>query len=236
MGLLYGKEGKLYNSSSCEIYIPSDYFDDKFAIDQGVTIETFGLLFISSTGGAPGKIQLLNVPTFITLNIYDSEPGEIVVHGRHQKVLICRYLKDSYVMNQYVVQGRQKAEDFLKLVMAGKLPKVLHYPKLMDIWWRNLEITGINFQIPSKIYELILATIYRDPHNQKKRFGETYGKQDNPDGYNYKTGNVREIVANLSTFSGIIYEDINKMITSGINNSLEGIEEPISPLEKIISY
>jgi len=40
----------------------------------------------------------------------------------------------------------------------------------------------------------------------------------------------------ISTFSGIVYEDINRMITSGLNNTLEGVEEQISPLEKIIHY
>jgi hypothetical protein len=237
MGLLYGKEGKLYNSAYCEIYVPMDYFEDKFAVDQGVTIETLGLLFIRQIpDGKEGPIQLLNVPTMITLNTYDTSEGEITVHGRHLKVMVCRYLKDSYIMAQYVVQGRERAEDFVKLVLAGKVPNCLRYPKLIDIWWRNLEVSGVSFHIPSKIYELILATVYRDPNNQKRRYGEVYGNQDDPDGYSYKTGNVREIVANLSTFSGIVYEDINKMITNGVNNTLEGIDEPISPLEKIISY
>lgn len=237
MGLLYAKDGKLFSSGYTEIYIPLDYKEDGFMVDQGTTIETFGLLFIRSVdGGREGPIKLLNIPTMIILNVYDTSNGEITVHGRHMKVLVCRYLKDSYVMAQYVIQGRERAETFVKLVLAGKLPKVLNYEKLADIWWRNLDISGVSFKVPSKIYELILATVYRDPGNPKRRFGEVYGKQSSPDPYHYKTGNVREIVANLSTFSGFVYEDINAMLTSGITNSLEEIDEPISPLEKIISY
>lgn len=239
MSLLYAKDNKLYANTYLEIYVPWDYFDNRpvFAVDQGVSIETFGLLFIRGTsGGKEGKIQLFSVPSMITLNIYDSAPEDIVLQGRQVKVITCRYMKDACVMNQHILQGREQAEWFLHLVLAGKLPRVLTYPKLIDVWWHNLEIANVNFKVPSIIYELILATIYRHPNNAKQRFGQWYGRQEKPDGHGYKTGKVEDIVADLSTFSGIIFQDMNKMITSGINNTLEGIEEPISPLERIISY
>lgn len=234
--MLYAKDGKICAKTFVEVYIPLEYFSDKFAVNQGTTIETFGLLFIRSIEGSEGPIKLLNIPTRITLNAYDVSAGDIVVHGKHIPVAISRYLKDSALFDEYLPQGRERAEEFVQFVLAGKLPTVLNYEKLADIWWRNLELTNVSFKVPSKIYELILATIYRDPNNSKKRFGETYGKQANPNGYNYKAGNVRNIVSELSTFSGIIYEDINAMVTSGINNTLEGNVEPVSPLEKIISY
>jgi len=44
------------------------------------------------------------------------------------------------------------------------------------------------------------------------------------------------VVKDLSTFSGMVFEDIGMMISNGINNSIEGVEEPVSPLEKIIHY
>jgi hypothetical protein len=120
--------------------------------------------------------------------------------------------------------------------MNGKLPKTLDYAKLADMWWRNLNLADISFKVPSKIYECIIATIYRDPNDITQRFGQYYGKSSSISGYKYQTGNIRDIVESLSTFSGIVYEDINRMITSGINNSLEGREEPVSPLEKIMKY
>jgi len=236
MALLYAREGKLYASQFLEIYVPTDYEEDNFMVDQGITVETFGLLFVRGiTDGIEGPIQLLNIPTMITIQVYDSSSGTINVHGQQVDVMICRYLPNSLVMGQTIIEGRDKAETFLKLVMAGKLPRVLNYGRLADIWWRNLEISGISFNVPSKIYELILATVYRARGNPKKRYGEIYGK-GNSSGYDYETASVRDIVASLSTFSGIAFEYMNKMITSGINNSLEGVEEPISPLEKIIHY
>lgn len=234
MAILTPKNGKLYTAEPCEIYIPEDYFEESFAILQGSTIETFGLLFIK--GNSSPSIKMINIPTTIVLNVYDVGPGEITVHNRKIKVRVAKYVKDVEVMNQMVVQGREKGEMFLDLVLAGKLPKILNYKDLAEIWWSNLTISGVRYDVPSKIYELILATIYRDPNNPKRRYGQHYGRQTNPTGYDYATGNIRQIVANLSTFSGFVFEDFSAMITNGINNSLEGVEEDVSPLEKIIFY
>lgn len=233
MSLLYAKDGKLCAAQTIDICVPLEYEP----VNQGVTLETFGLLFIRPVdNGNPGELKLMMIPTTINMNIYDTEEQTITIHGKSIKCLVCHYLKDLPILPQFVVKSREKAEEFLRLVLNGKVPKVIDYAILADTWWRNLEISGISFKVPSKIYELILATIYRDPSNLKRRFGEVYGKQPVPDGFHYTTDNVRGIVANLSTFSGFIYEDYGRMITSGVNNSLEGIEEQVSPLEKIINY
>jgi hypothetical protein len=236
-GMLYSKDGKVYNTNYCEIYVPSEYLSDKFATNRGSSIETIGLLYIQEfKDGIPQGIKLLNIPAIMTIHIYESSDGEISVHGQHIPVLVSKYIKDSFMFFAHITQGREVAELFLKYVMNGRLPKTLDYAKLADMWWKNLNLAAVSFKVPSKIYESIIATIYRNPNNIKQRFGEYYGKSISISGYKYQTGNIRDIVENLSTFSGLVYEDINRMITSGINNSLEGREEPVSPLEKIMKY
>lgn len=235
--VLYAKDGKIYTNTYMEIFIPLDYFEGKFAINRGASIETIGLLYTRSyVDGVEGPIKLLNIPAVINVMVYDFQQEEIRISGKPLTVMTLKYLKDSYVLHQTVQKGREVAEAFLYTILMGKLPKTLDYAKIIDIWWKNLEISGVSFKVPSKIYELIIATIYRNPNNVKQRYGESYGKQTNPSGHDYKTGNVRDVVEGLSTFSGMVFEDISRMITSGINNSLDGTEEPISPLEKVIYY
>lgn len=237
MGLLYAKDGKIHCNEYVEIYIPKSYFESGFAQNVGASIETFGLCYIKSfPNGNDGPIKLFNVPTVINLIIYDFSNTSISIYGKEIDVLALKYPKDSYIMNQSVVKGREVAESFLATVLNGKLPLTLKYDDLIDFWWRNLEISGVSFKVPSKIYEMVLAAIYRDPSNLKRRYGQKYGSQTNPNGHDYATGNVRSVVRNLSTFSGMIFEDISSMITSGIDNSLNEIQEPESPLEKIIHY
>jgi len=235
--VLYAKDGKIFTNSYMEIYVPLDYFDDKFAVNKGSSIETIGLLYTRAyPGGKEGPIKLLNIPAIINVAVYDFRTDEIKVNGKTLNVMCLNYLKDSYVLHQTVQKGREVAEAFLNSILMGKLPKTLNYAKVIDIWWRNLEMSGVSFKVPSKIYEMIIANIYRNQGNVKQRYGEYYGKQTNPSGTDYKTGNVRDVVEGLSTFSGMVFEDVSRMITSGINNSIDGTEEPVSPLEKVIYY
>lgn len=234
--ILYSKEGKVHASNYCEIYIPSEYFDSgSFAVNTGKNIETIGILFIQSwENDTPSGVKLLKIPTRITLAVYETSQGEITVNGVKIKCTILKYMKDAFIMINAIIQGKSEAEMFLSIMLSGRLPKVISYDDILDIWWKNMELTGVSFKVPSKMYEFIIASLYRDKNNIKKRFGQSYGRSMSVTPYDYKTGNIRDIVENLSTFSGFIYEDISRMITAGINNSYEGIEEQESPLEQII--
>ncbi len=235
--MLYNKEGKLYATNYLEIYVPINYFTDGYAINKGSVIETLGIVYLRETvKGKDGDMCMLSLPTFIDLYQYESEEEEITINGKSLKVLTLKYLPDSFVIRSTIPQGREVAEFFLNAMLMGKLPNTLHYNDPISLWWDNLAIAGVDYKVPSKILEMIIASIYRSKSNAKKRFGQLYGKTSNGDGYNYKTGNVRDVVEGLSTFSGMVYEDMGRMITTGINNSIDGSEEPESPLEKIIHY
>ena len=235
--ILYAKNGKIYCNYYIEIYIPMEYFDNGIAVNRGGSIESFGIVYIRAfPEGKEGDIKLFNLPIITNFNAYESRNDEIIVNGKAMPVLVLQYLENSYVIHQTLPKGRDVANQFLDSMLGGKLPKTINYEKLIDIWWKNLEISGISYKVPSKIFEMIIASIYRNPRNTKQRYGQLYGKQSNPTGLDYKTGNVRSVVKDLSTFSGMVFEDIGTMISNGINNSIDEIEEPVSPLEKIIHY
>lgn len=235
--LLYAKDGKIHCNDYMELYIPMQYFDGGIAINKGASIETFGVLYVRGFhNGEPGPIQLFNAPVTINVMVYEFKQETLRIPAGTIDVLTLQYLKDAYVLHQTVQKGREVAESFLATMLNGKIPKTLNYRQIINMWWRNLEISGVSFKVPSKIYEMIIANIYRSPRNQKERYGQYYGRQSDPSGFDYKTGNVRAVVRDLSTFSGMVFEDISTMISNGINNSLSGAEEPVSPLEKIIHY
>lgn len=238
MGLLYAEGGKIFCNKHTEIYIPMEYFNSNIAFNRGAVIESFGLVYIRSfdTKGTPGDIDLLNIPTPVSFMYYNSREDTITVSGITVDVFVLEYPEKSYILHQTVTKGREIAGAFLQMMLAGKIPNTINYSQLIDIWWNNIEISGVSYKVPSKIFEMIIASIYRDPRNPKKRYGQYYSKSAESNGYDYETGSVRDVVKNLSTFSGIIFEDIGTMISNGINNSIENIDEPTSPLEKIIYY
>lgn len=235
--LLYAENSIIKCSEIVDIHIPLSYFETNIAYNKGMTIETFGIVYIQSyVDSIPSEIKMINIPTIIDLYVYSRKNNTIKIKDKSYDVITLQYLKDTPVMHQTFPQGREIANAFLNNMLAGKLPTTLSYEQLLDIWWTNLEMSGISFKVPSKVYEMIIASIYRNPNNTKQRFGQIYGKQENGNPYNYKTSSVKNVVKNLSTFSGIVFEDMNAMITNGINNNLNNSDEPESPLEKIIHY
>lgn len=237
MGILYADGGRIFCNDYMEIYIPMSYFENKIAINKGSSIDSFGVVYTRAyPNGEEGEIRLMNLPVVVNFMVYEFKQETIKINGSNLDVMTLMYLKDSCVLHQTVKKGREVAEAFLAAMLAGKIPRTLKYSKVIDMWWRNLEISGISFKVPSATYEFIIANIYRNPRSTKERYGQYYGRTANPSEYDYKADSVRSVVKDLSTFSGMVFEDIGLMITNGINNSLEGAEEPISPLEKIIHY
>lgn len=237
MGVLYAKDAKFFCNDYIEIYVPKAYFEDGMAENNGDSIETFGVVYLRAyPNGSEGKLNVMKIPVTINLMVYEYRDDCINAKGRSIDVITLKYPKDSYVMRQSVTKGREVAENFMNMVLNGKLPHTLNYVDLIELWWKNLEMSGVNFKVPSKMYEMILSVIYRNPDNKKKRFGQLYGSQTNPSGYGYATSNVRSVVRDQSTFGGMVFEDMGTMISNGINNAESNFEEPTSPLEKIIHY
>lgn len=237
MGVLYAENGKIFTREYLEVYIPKDYFDSGIATNHGATVETFGIgscrIF---KGDEPGEMQLFDVPVNTELTVYNTRNDTIQIKDRMIDVLCLEYLPKSEVMHQSLPKGREVSNAFLSAVLAGKLPSSINYADTINMWWENLEIAGISYKVPATIYEMILASTYRNPNNPKERYGQLYGRQDNPTGYDYETANVRNVVKQLSTFSGMVFEDMGSMVSSGILNAENNVEEPVSPLEKIIHY
>lgn len=238
MSDLYAKDNDIWCREYTELYIPKSYFEEKVAENRGDTIETFGVIYFRTfVNDKPGKLKRIDIPATISIINSTYTDSVITITGVGElPVMAVKFMPNSPMFHQTLEQGRLVAEKFLHMMINGKLPHTLSYDELINLWWKNLEISGVTFQVPSKIYEMIIATVYRDSHNTKQRFGQWVGKQVTANWYAYVTGSIREIVKNLSTFSGMVFEDMGNMISSGIANSIDNVEEPISPLEKLIHY
>ena len=153
MGLLYAKEGKIYCSEYTELYIPKEYFDNEIASNTGSTVETFGVVYIKGfPNGNEGPLQILQIPVIINFMVYEFKEEVIKVKDKSLPVVTLQYMKDSYMFHQSITKGREVAEHFLSTELDGKLPNTLNYADLIDLWWRNMEMAGMNYNVPSKMY------------------------------------------------------------------------------------
>src|SRR5699024_924709 len=131
----------------------------------------------------PGPIQLFNLPVIVKFMVYETKQETIRIRNKSIEVMTLQYMPKAYVLHQSVTKGREVAGAFLNMILAGKVPPTVNYNQVIDLWWRNLEIAGVSYKVPSKIFEMIIASTYRNPHDPKKRYGQYYGSHPNSDGY-----------------------------------------------------
>jgi hypothetical protein len=103
----------------------------------------------------------------------------------------------------------------------------------IDVWEKNLSESGTSAGVPPEILEMILANCYRDKSNPYRRFALSLN-EGNVSEYDYKMASVREVCQYTSTYAGIIFEDIDSMITTGLNRSTYNKNDQYVPTEMIL--
>lgn len=220
-----------------EVYIPTEFFDTGLAVNSGSFISTLGLLNarVFADGDSPGFLEILNLPTKITLYPNDMETKKLKLSPvlPEESYLVCKFYKNMPFMRKELVKSSDNAELFLNLLIRGKLPRNIPYEKILTIWRKNLDLNGINFKVPSSILELIIREVYRDPKTGEP-YGKERGKKPIHEWGRYTTANMRNICAKNSTFAAITFEDFDAMVTTSLNRKKQGKNQNISPIEKII--
>lgn len=231
------------NIPYCEFYIPMFYFDGttkKFADDEGSIINVLGIfsvgIFKNGAGSKMTELRTMNLPTQITINVYDSEVREVELeNGQLTQCKVIKYLKGSKVMPSFIIKDDAYAKKFLQYLTKGDLPKTLPYSKLLSIWIKNQQLTSVNYGVGSYMLELVLAAMYRNPNKLSEKFAKIASNEGVSD-YDYATASIRQICQYNSTFSALTFEDMDSMITSSLNRSREKVKEGISPVEQIIKF
>lgn len=233
------EKGKLiFTGEELHLYIPEYYYERGLATSMGEYIRVFGLLNMRViTGDKKGPLEVLNIPTEISIYPKNTDtkemnlvPGEDLV----EKYTIAKFFKGDRVLDTEVTQDSAYVEKFLNLLTGGKLPRTIPYNKILDVWQHNLQINNVHLGISSTVMEVIIAEIYRDKNKPEDKFALKAGKNPNISQYAYLPASIRDIAAYNSTFQAIIFEDMDRMITSGLNNTIYDKKQTESPIEKII--
>lgn len=224
----------------CEFYIPISYFEGTsgFAEDQGQMIKAMGIFNIGFfENGNLKETRVLNLPSWINLYVYDYELRSVNLPGESSPVpcKVLKYYHGSKVMDSVIIEDSSNAELYLKFITQGKIPPSVPYDKSLILWRKNQAMTGVKFDVPSVIAELILSASYRDKNDPSRKFAQVIGKDpNNVSQYDYKMASIRQICQYTSTFTAITFEDIDSMITTSLNRCRDKKPEVESPIEKII--
>ena len=223
----------------CEFYIPEEFFKDSssFAVDMGETMRVIGLFNVAFF--KDGKVieeRTMNIPTWITLYINESEKHQIKLPHAEEPVL-CRVLsfyEGNRVMNAMIIEDSEDMLTYLQLICAGKIPHSVPYSKAAALWKKNQELAGESLGVPAMIEELILSVAYRCKDDPTKKFAYEIGRNPKMSEYDYEMASIREICRYQSTFAGVTFEDMDSMITSSLNKTRYNKEEQDSPLEVLL--
>ena len=223
----------------CEFYIPMYYFDttSKFAEDLNDKIRVLGVFNVGIfTNGKLSKMEILNLPTMITIFVHDSEVREVKLSNNETvPCKVVKYLKGSKVMASRILEDDDNAKRFLQLITSGKLPTIIPYSKLLKVWRKNQKLTGVNFGVSSFYNELVLSTQCRNPKNISEKFSKIASDPGVGD-YDYVLASARQIAQYNSTFTALTFEDMDSMITTSLNKSRNKEKERPSPIEQIIKF
>ena len=223
----------------CEFYIPGYFFeeDSKFATDKGGIITTLGLFnvgFLDSNGNVKEK-RILNIPTWIDLFIYDSREEVVDIVGEGEiPCKVITYYKGNKITNATFIADSANVKAFFNFISNAKIPKSIPYIDSIRIFEKNQHLNNTSLNVPSMILELILSVCYRDKTNLKNKFSTAITKNDGTTEYDYKMLNNRSITRYASTYVGITFEDITKMITTSLNRTMNKEEEEETPTEVVL--
>lgn len=225
-----------------EVYISQYYFDKKAAEIIGDHFRTLGILnfrtFQDVEGKKPNKLRVFNLPIDITTypsGGFEKKSLDLVGKGE-EEYYILKYYNEDILCQDVVAASVNTFTLCMNITLSGKLPATIPYSGVYDIWENSYTMNGVNFDIPDVVKELIISQIYRDPKNFSNTYGAVMGKNPRASEYGYKQANQRELTSSQSAFNGLIFEDFDRMLISGINGTRDGRKENTSPMEEVMKY
>lgn len=223
----------------CEFYIPMYYFDTtrRFAEDLNDHVEVLGIFNVGIfSNGTLKEMKTLNLPTMISIYVYDSEFREVkMTNGETMQCKVVKYLKDAKIMQSVIFEDDTNSKNYLKYITSGNLPKIIPYSKANEVWRKNQELNNVNFGVSSLYLELILSVMHRNPNDLSQKFAKIASNPGVSD-YDYASASIRQICQYNSTFTALTFEDMDSMITTSLNKSREHVKEHESPVEQIIKF
>lgn len=231
------KENIVLDTDYCEFYIPQSFFDSTkgFAEDFTEYVNVLGIFRVGIfEKGKLVDIKTMNNPNIMKVYEYETEWRDMNLTGlREERCKVLKYVKGQVLFSANLIQSQANTELFINAILAGALPNSIGYDQVLTLWQTNVAENGANFKVSSVVLEMILAVCFRAKGHTERKFATEYGK-GNVSPYEYTTASIREICQNASTFTSLIFEDFDSMMTASLNRHREGKEEAESPLEKVI--
>jgi hypothetical protein len=215
-----------------EVYIPKEYFREGIASQVGDKVSTlciFEFEVFSSEDSKSGIRKVMGLPLVQTIGYSSTyEKGE----GEEKVVVLQLREGDIFMESLDVVMDAASTKAFVRLLHSGHIPPGLPYESVLKAYVDNLEINGVDLEVPYVVLEVIIAEIYRDASDINVPFRKVAGSKD-------KTAsplNLKRLAMVSSTFAAASFENMGQAIITSVGRGRKGAKDAVSPVEKSIHY
>jgi len=234
------------NAPYAEAYIPQSIVGDPqkgkpVAYNYGDGFHTTGLFNIKffKSDDDPrdsAKLRVFNYPNALTMYPTSKELVTLKLSEDmdEDKYVVLKFYKGDIIMNKKIQKGSRNCEDFMDLLIKGKLPKGLDYESLYYAWVKNLEINAVDPGVPLVTLQLVISENCRSIDDPMKQFRKVIN-DDGVASTDYKVHNMVDICSNNSVMNALTFERFGEMLTSSLNMSKSGVKQSTSPLEVVLS-
>lgn len=234
----------IFNGDILDIYIPIKNFESKLAVHNGEYIHSMGIFLFSiktfdqADNNKSVRIHSMKLPLFIDFQYSSSfrYNGKLDNYPNEEYEVFRLNNNDQFIANVLIEKSSNNAVTYINSLHAGKIPTMLNYDEILQLYHETLTLSGVSLDSPSLIYELIISEACRSKSSIKKPFRVYINSAKEKDKYNYINTNINKLAMLNSTFAGLTFENMNDAILTSIERTQNNDEEKPSPLEDIARY
>lgn len=240
------KDTVYFDSYRMEIFIPKDYFDNKVAEYYGRKISTIGMfvyrVFKDEKSYKEGKSRnfQLTIPEAIFIEFSEKESIKMKTKKDSDEESYEVFILEKgnvFIENVQLTQFFKNTEDIIKLHHNARLPEMLEYNKILDLYIDSMNNNNASLKMPLVLIEMIISELARYKRNLDIPFRKAIGSNNSSiTERDYIQMSIKNLAMRNSTFTAITSEDINQALISSINKTENNGIEKDTPIEKVIKY
>lgn len=213
-------------------YIPEMYFERDFAIMDGEYIHLIGLFsyaIFDENEKLKGKLTLFNFPTMFTCSpssIEKLRDVKLTTNSPKESYRALKFVKDDIVIASTKIPMKvDNIELFMKMFNTGKIPNIIPYNQLHEIFMKNIELNGESYPVSAQLIGAVISEMCRDASD----ITIPYRLGNNKDLTSYIPVNIKDIPKLVSPFTAVVSENWDESVVNAITNK----NYTPSPLEKL---
>lgn len=220
------QHGQFVTKATMKIFIPRVFEEFQAFYIESTSVRCMGMLpvkFYDKNGKDILTTRML-IPAVMTFNIYNDVQ-------QTPDYYIMTFDPGAEVCYMNIQQTAVNCEFFIKQVYFYSSTPQIPYDLMTDMMFRCLTINDVDLCGPSISYELLARALCRSGN---KSFAQVFGQKPGVDPMSYEKLPYRASVQKAGVLQGILFEDISTALTTGLSQTLNGVEPIPSPLDKVI--